>query len=253
MAKLKSFKKLFKKIIQSNGFTKFISNLIYYYALLVGKTTSWQVRGVKEFYQCWDKEQSIILIGWHGRAMMLPYFWNKKHPLNALVSLHHDGRLIAGFLEKFGLGTIGGSSSNNALGSARDLMHSLQDGISISIIPDGPKGPNMKLGKSPIYYAQKTGKPIFAATYSIAKSKIAHKSWDKMMLPVPFSKGIYEIIGPYYIDEKATEDQLQAWQTKIENDLNNATHNMDQEMGIEKILPGGIAKKKKYSNHSKVS
>ncbi len=29
------------------------------------------------------------------------------------------------------------------------------------------------------------------ATYSIAGSKIIDKSWDKMMLPKPFSRGCY--------------------------------------------------------------
>ena len=247
MAKIKFFKKLLKRTIKSQTVTALISNTLYYYAKLVGKTTSWKVKGVKEFYEHWNKEKSIILIGWHGRAMMLPFFWNKQKPVNALVSLHQDGRLIAGFLEKFGLGTIGGSSSNNAVGSARELRASLEKDISIAIIPDGPKGPNMKLGKSPLYFAQKTGKPLFCATYSIAKSKIVHKSWDKMMLPIPFSKGIYEVIGPYYVAKDATEEQIKVLQTQIENDLNDITHKADKAMGIEKIIPGTVAKKKKYS------
>lgn len=234
-------------MIKSKAVTSFISSTLYYYAIFVGKTTSWKTKGIKEFYDCWNDKKSIILIGWHGRAMMLPYFWNRERPLNALVSLHQDGRLIAGYLEKFGCGTIGGSSSNNAFGSARDLRNSLDKDVSIAIIPDGPKGPNMKLSRSPLYYAQKTGKPLFCVTYSIAKSKIAHKSWDKMMLPVPFSKGIYEVIGPYYIAEDSSDQELKELQIKIENDLNELTLNADKAMGIEKIIPGTTAKKKKYS------
>lgn len=72
---------------------------------------------------------------------MLPYFWNRKKPLNALVSLHRDGRMIAGLLEKFGLGTIGGSSNENASGAAVKLMHSLKDDTAICIIPDRSRDP----------------------------------------------------------------------------------------------------------------
>ena len=134
MAKIKILKKTFKKLLRSKLITNMISSLIYYYALLIGKTTKWQTKGIKEFYTDWEKNKSIILIGWHGRAMLYPYFWNKKRPLNALVSLHQDGRLIAGFLEKCGLGTIGGSSNGNAVGSARDLIESLQKDTAICTI-----------------------------------------------------------------------------------------------------------------------
>ena len=121
MAQTKILKKAFKKILKSGIVTGIIGTLVYYYTRFVGKTTRWNIKGIEKFYQYWQKEGCIILIGWHGRAMLYPYFWNKERPLNALVSLHQDGRLIAGFLEKCGFGTIGGSSNGNAVGSARTL------------------------------------------------------------------------------------------------------------------------------------
>lgn len=71
--------------------------------------------------------------------MMLPYFWNRSHPLNALVSLHHDGRMIAGLLEKFGMGTIGGSSTENGKNAALELMRSLQKAKPSPSFPTAPK------------------------------------------------------------------------------------------------------------------
>lgn len=249
MAKIKILKKTFKKLLRSKLITNMISSLIYYYALLIGKTTKWQTKGIKEFYTDWEKNKSIILIGWHGRAMLYPYFWNKKRPLNALVSLHQDGRLIAGFLEKCGLGTIGGSSNGNAVGSARDLIESLQKDTAICIIPDGPKGPNMKLSKSPVYFAQKSGKPIYGITCSVKGSKIVHKAWDKMMIPLPFSEGICELIGPYYVPQNASEQEMEEIRQRIETELNQTCFAADKLMGIEKITPGSTAKKKRYSKN----
>ena len=249
MAKIKILKKTFKKLLRSKLMTNMISSLIYYYALLIGKTTKWQTKGIKEFYTDWEKNKSIILIGWHGRAMLYPNFWNKKRPLNALVSLHQDGRLIAGFLEKCGLGTIGGSSNGNAVGSARDLIESLQKDTAICIIPDGPKGPNMKLSKSPVYFAQKSGKPIYGITCSIKGSKIVHKAWDKMMIPLPFSEGICELIGPYYVPQNASEQEMEEIRQRIETELNQTCFAADKLMGIEKITPGSTAKKKRYSKN----
>ncbi len=246
MAQTKILKKAFKKILKSGIVTGIIGTLVYYYTRFVGKTTRWNIKGIEKFYQYWQKEGSIILIGWHGRAMLYPYFWNKERPLNALVSLHQDGRLIAGFLEKCGFGTIGGSSNGNAVGSARDLLESLQKGTAICIIPDGPKGPSMKLGKSPVYFAQKSGKPIFGITCSIKGSKIVRRAWDQMMIPIPFSEGICELVGPYYAPSDANEEELEEIRLRIETELNAACFAADKAMGIEKVVPGTTARQKKY-------
>lgn len=240
----KRCKKFFKSLLQSRLVLAAISTLIYWYARLVGRTTEWQTQGVDELYRVWEKEGSFIFIGWHGRAMMLPYFWNRSHPLNALVSLHHDGRMIAGLLEKFGMGTIGGSSTENGKNAALELMRSLQKGEAIAIIPDGPKGPSMTLSRSAVYFAQKSGKPIIGATYSIAGSKIVEKSWDKMMLPKPFSRGCYCATEAFYIPADADETRLEEYRRTIENRLNQLTWEADKAMGIKHIEKGTVARKR---------
>lgn len=249
MMKIKKLiKKPLRNIVQSSFVMNLISWLIYSYARFVGKTGTWQLHGVREFYKLWNKHHGVILVAWHGRALMLPFFWNHKKPLNALVSLHRDGRMIAGLLEKFGLGTIGGSSNENASGAALELMRSLKNDTAICIIPDGPRGPRMHMTKSPVYYAQKTGKPLVGITYSVSKAKFINKSWDKMMVPLPFSKGIVKTTEPLFIPKDATAEQLAAYQAQIEDMLNTINYDCDNAMGIPPILPGNEigGKRKKY-------
>lgn len=240
----KKCKKFFKSLLQSPVVLSAISSVLYFYARFIGRTTRWQTRGIEKLYQTWEKEGSLIFIAWHGRALMIPYFWNKSHPVNALVSLHHDGRMIAGLLEKFGMGTIGGSSTENGKNAALELMRSLQRGTTIAIIPDGPKGPNMTLSRSAVYYAAKTGKPIIGATYSIKGSKIVEKSWDKMMLPKPFSEGRFFVSDPFYIPPHATEEELERYRRTIEYNLNQLTWEADRAMDIKYIEPGSVARKR---------
>ena len=167
---------------------------------------------------------------------MLPYFWNRKKPLNALVSLHRDGRMIAGLLEKFGLGTIGGSS--NASGAAVKLMHSLKDDTAICIIPDGPRGPRMHMGRSPLYYAQKTGKPIACISYSIANSFRITKSWDHMMIPLPFSRGICTVSEAMSVPADADNNELETYRLRLEEQLNRISRECDIKMGLIPDEPG---------------
>lgn len=235
------YKKLIKKPLKKLGETSavmwLISLIFYLYAKFVGLTTHWRTERVEEFHQLAREKGGVILVIWHGRALMLPFFKQKDLPLDALVSLHRDGRMIAGLLRRFGIGVIGGSSNENAKGGALDLMRTLKKETSICIIPDGPRGPRMIMGRSPIYYAQKTGKPIVGGAYSIKSSKTIEKAWDKMMIPFPFSKGVCKISEPLYVPADASEEELEKYRQEMENRLNQISIECDQEMGLSPILP----------------
>ncbi len=236
--------KWLKDILKNSTTEKIVGNIAFYYLKFVGLTTRWQsVIGVKETYEAIEKYGSVIVIGWHGRTLEMPYFWNKSSKLNALVSPHQDGRMIVNILAKFGIGHIDGSSNKNSTEAALELMHNLQQGNSIAIIPDGPRGPSMKLTMSPIFYAQKSGKPIVGITYSIAGAKIIHKSWDNMLVPLPFHKGMYAITEPFFVPKEATAEELEQYRQKMENTLNELTWKLDKEMGLPFIAQGKEAKK----------
>ena len=232
-----------KNLLKSEKGEAIIGNMAYFYLKFVGLTTRWQVSGVKETYELLDKYGSMIVIGWHGRTLEMPYFWNKSRTLNALVSPHRDGRLIVNILKKFGIGNISGSSNKNSSEAALELMRNLQQNNSIAIIPDGQRGPGMKLTMSPLFYAQKSGKPIIGITYSIANSKVIEKSWDRMLVPLPFQRGMYSITEPFFIPAEATAEELGKYRLHIETTLNELTWKLDREMGIPYIPQGTVAKK----------
>lgn len=238
------FKGYWKKIYQTDFVLNMLSSLMYWYSRLVFKTTDWKIVGRENVTDLWEEGKSFILVGWHGRALMYPAFRDYRFPLNALVSLHKDGRIIAGHLEKYGLGTIGGSSNKNARGAAFHLMDSLKNNISICIIPDGPRGPRMHMTESPIYYAHKTGAPIIGINYSVKNCKIMEKAWDKMMIPYPFNKGICAFTKPIYIPETASEEELKEYMLQVEKALNEQSFELDKKMGRSPILPGTECKKK---------
>lgn len=226
-----------RRLLNSDFCSSFISTTLYNYIRMVKKTTKWQIKGLDNILKVKDK--GAVCIAWHGRAMILPVFFRTEYcKLSALVSPHRDGQLIAKLLRKFGIRTIDGSSNENASGAAVGLMRALkEDNSSIFIVPDGPRGPRMRLGKSPVYYAQKTGKPIIMMTYCIANSFIIEKAWDKTMIPVPFSKGIFHVSEPYYIPKDATPEQLEEYRIKIENEFNKTCIQIDHAVGMPPILP----------------
>lgn len=236
-------KKRLKNFLKTPIVEKIVGVLAYAYLKFVGLTTRWQVSGVKETYEMLDKYGSMIVVGWHGRTLEMPYFWNKTRPLNALVSPHRDGRIIINILKRFGIGHISGSTDKQSTEAAFELMSNLKQGNSIAIIPDGPLGPSMQMSLSPLFYAQKSGKPIIGITYSIAGSVIVTKSWDNMLVPLPFHRGMYAITEPFFVPKDATKEQLEEYRKKLEDNLNGLTWKLDKEMGLPFIPQGKEAKK----------
>ena len=239
---------ILKKITKSKFAINVISYVAYWYIRLIKASTRWDLRGVETFYDNLEKYGSVIFVAWHGRAPMIPPFWDKRKKLKALVSPHRDGQLIAAILKKFGIGSIDGSTNENAKGAAVSIMKELKNGTTIAIIPDGPRGPSMTMSLSPVYYAQKAAIPVIGVTYSIKNSVIVEQSWDKMLVPKPFSKGICAVTEPFLIDKNASKEELETYRLKIENALNNLTWQIDKELDMPYIPKGTIPKNKRKKN-----
>ncbi len=241
----RKIKRLGKAITRHPVVLETIGFLAFSYAWLVGKTGKFEVSGIDEFETLIREHDGGIFVTWHGRALMLPYFWRNPRPMKALVSPHQDGRIIAGLLRRFRINSIDGSTDRNALGAALDIVKELNSGTVVSLIPDGPRGPRMRLNKSVIYFAQKTGKPIMGFTYSSANAKIMHKSWDAMLLPRPFSAGKVAGTRPLFVPQNATEEEMEQLRRHFENELNALTHKLDEACGLPEILPGAEQKRKR--------
>jgi hypothetical protein len=238
-------KSVFKKMTKSELFIRAVSVAAYWYVRFIAATTRWDRRNVRNFYDTLDRCGSVIFVAWHGRMPMLPYFWDRRKTLKALVSPHRDGRMIVGLLKRFGIGHIDGSSNENAVGSAVALMHELNNDTTIAIIPDGPRGPSMTMSMSPIYYAQKTGKPVIGVTYAVARSKVLTRCWDQMLVPFPFQKGICAVTEPMFVPQTASRDEMENYRRRFEDELNALTWQIDRELGLPPVSKGIKARQKR--------
>ena len=239
----KRIKRGIRWVIRTPVVLSSISFLAYVYTWLIGKTSKFELHGQQEFEDLIAENDGGIFVAWHGRALMLPFFWRNTRTMKALVSPHYDGRIIAGMLKKYHIYSIDGSSDRRAVSAAMDIVKELESGTVVSLISDGPRGPNMHLNKSVIYFAQKTGKPIMGFTYSTEKAKIVQKSWDKMLLPKLFSKGIVYGTKPMFVPHEATEEELETLRQQFEDELNQLTFAADEKCGLPKVEIGTVSKK----------
>lgn len=225
-----------------------IALMAYIYTWLVGKTGKFEVHGQQEFENLIAENDGGIFVAWHGRALMLPFFWRNTRQMKALVSPHHDGRIIASLLAKYHILSIDGSSDRNATTAAMEIIKELEKGTVVSLISDGPRGPNMRLHKSVIYFAKMTGKPIMGFTYSSENAKVIKKSWDAMLLPKLFQKGIVYGTKPMFVPSDADEDMMESLRQQFEDELNSLTFTADKKCGLPEIKPGDSTKQDRHQH-----
>ena len=129
-----------------------ISLLGSLYVLFVYKTSTIELKNRKNIDRLFKKKESFIYAFWHDQLLMCPLTWQSEFEIKVLISKHRDGDIIARLISKLGFKAIRGSThksgktkNKGGLTSARQMIKSLKNGISIGISPDGPKGPRHKV------------------------------------------------------------------------------------------------------------
>jgi len=193
----------------------------------------------------WDAKTPFIGAFWHNRLFLIVKAWRSDAKVRALISRHGDGQLIADVMERMGVGVVRGSAASMGKkrkdrgGSAafREMVSVLNEGVTMGITPDGPKGPRYRVKDGAIMLAKLSGAPILPITYS-ARHAIVLDSWDRFVVPLPFSKGVMIWGNPITVPADADDEMLEQKRLEVENELNRITAEADRMMGREPVAPG---------------
>lgn len=164
--------------------------------------------------------KSCIYVMWHKNQFLVYGVEDKAH-LSIQISNSIDGEIISRVVQKMGFKVVRGSANRKgAVGSTMQMITRLNDGESVAIMVDGPRGPLHSVKNGAIKLAQKTGKPIIPVHwYSPQKNFISLPSWDKMKTPIGHCN-ILNIYGtPIYVKEDATDEEFAAVKENIKEQL----------------------------------
>ena len=156
---------------------------------------------------------------WHNRLLLISFVLKKFFPHRpgaGLISASRDGDLIADVTERFGFDVVRGSSSRMGAAALLELSNVLSSGHDVLITPDGPRGPVYELGPGIIFLAQKTGAPVVPVNMEYS-SCWRVKSWDRFIIPRPFSK-VRVIIGqPQPVRSTSTPEEFENERFRLQN------------------------------------
>ena len=166
-------------------------------------TIRWTYEGRDVAEQVWAEGGGVLCAFWHSRIGLSPSCWplDVAQPAKALISLSPDGQFIAKAVALQGFPAVRGSSSNKDKAEvAKGGTQALRDGLkqlkigALAITPDGPRGPVRQMAEGLPLMAKLSKAPVLFIGMSCSPA-IRLNSWDRAVLPLPFSKGavVYDI------------------------------------------------------------
>ncbi|WP_417685474.1 lysophospholipid acyltransferase family protein [Roseibium sp.] len=172
----------------------------------------------------------VIVAMWHGQHFMMPFAKPDDWPAKVMISRSADGEVNAIAAEKLGLGLIRASGSQKShqiskRGGLRgfiEAMRTLNEGVSVAMTADVPKGPARVAGSGIVQLARHSGRPIVPVAVATSRS-IELNSWDKASVNMPFGRGGIAVGELIWVDGEADDDALETARQAVEAGLNTAT------------------------------
>jgi hypothetical protein len=179
-------------------------------------------------------DERFILAFYHRRLVMMPlaYPFHRLAPggdprgVAILVSQSRDGERTAAAWGWFGIRSVRGTASHGGAQALVKLIRTVKEGWDLGITVDGPRGPAQEVKPGVIAISRKTGAWIVPVCVAYERAW-ALPSWDRMLVPAPFSGVVVRYGEPFKVDGAGDEphrarlaqelDRMEAWARQVFN------------------------------------
>lgn len=230
---------MLRKFLASPTGIRVASALIAAYVRLVLRTTRWEVIGREHADALLHAGRPVVVAFWHGRLGAMPELkrlLGVEARVAVLSSTHRDGMISAASMRRLGLDVIPGSSRRGGSEGLRRLIGWMRDGNWAALTPDGPRGPRMRAQPGTLMLARLSGAPILPAAFSVVRGRQL-RSWDRMLLPLPFGRGVFAIAPPIVVPRDADDAAMARLHADLEAALTAAVVTADAACGRESPEP----------------
>ena len=208
------FRNMLKRLTKQR-FAAYIGLLL---AKAIGATYRIRVLNPEAEQNILKKGQVPIYASWHQRFFPGIIFMLPRRPISIMISQSRDGELIATIASVLGYHPIRGSSSQGGKQALREISKLARQGCKIGHIVDGPRGPLGVVKPGLLVIAQVSGMPILPSISSSEK-KWVFNSWDRFMVPKPFSRIIIRFGDEIYVPKKLHGPDFERQRSAIEQTM----------------------------------
>jgi len=189
---------------------------------------------------CLEKNGSIIYASWHQRFFPGITFFATRRPIAILISQSRDGEFISHIVKILGWQPVRGSSSKGGSEGLQQLKALSKKGYRIGHIVDGPTGPFGIVKPGLLRIAQVSGVAI-VPTITSSDRRWSFRSWDRFMVPKPFSRVFIRFGEPVYVPSDLDEDGFEKVRVLVEQRMEELYEDTDliwnDRERIQRIFP----------------
>lgn len=161
-----------------------------------------------------SEKENVLYAFFHGDMVPLLHAYRNSRILIP-ASESRDGEIMAHLLKNFGFDVVRGSSKRKGHKALRELISGMRKGKTVAIPVDGPRGPLHVAKPGVVYLAGVLKMPIIPVAVSAQRCRILKKSWDRLMIPAPFTECIILYGDPVYVNG-TTEEEINDARKKLE-------------------------------------
>jgi len=175
-----------------------------------------------------DDGGPLIYAFWHAQLVLMP--WAQLRPPTVVpVSLSKDGEWAARLFSRLNAETVRGSTSRGGAKALRGLVRAVRAGKDVAITPDGPKGPAERVQPGAVWLASLSGRPLLPVAF--AARPCGHVgSWDRMIVPLPFSRGVFQYGDLLWVPRDTDEAGMEEARLELQGRISAATHDARQRL-----------------------
>lgn len=159
---------------------------------------SWrtQIEIHPEVRRMFDQHQPVIFAHWHGHELAIIQLVS-PYRIATMTSTSKDGSLVDSVIRKLGGATSRGSSTRGAVQALKGLIRICKSQkYNASMAVDGPKGPLHKVKPGVFELSRLSQFPIVPVGVAAKSYKTFERSWNKAILPWPFSRVVVVFDSP---------------------------------------------------------
>jgi lysophospholipid acyltransferase (LPLAT)-like uncharacterized protein len=163
------------------------------------------------------EQRPLIGSFWHSCIIPATYIC-RNLGVRVMSSYSYDGEYMGRIIHKFGFVAVKGSSSRNAVRALLGLRRALKEGWTVAFTLDGPRGPRHKVKPGPVALGRSTGVPLSMFHAAVEKAWVLN-SWDRMMIPKPFSRVLLRFGKLIIVPENATDEDVERYTGELQASL----------------------------------
>lgn len=171
----------------------------------------------------------VVACFWHNCILPATYVC-RDYGIQVMNSASYDGEYIARIIRKFGYVPVRGSSSRHAVRALLGLRRALNAGWTVAFTIDGPRGPRYKVKPGPVALARSSGKPLVMFHLAVERAWVLN-SWDRMMIPQPFSRVLARIGTKIHVPADARDQDIPHYTAQLQASLDRVREFAEAHVG----------------------